>query len=766
MPSAGITLYTLPSQGCHSNSQRYQCGNIIPSDEGDPHMLRQTVLFVGTDASGQQGMWVSNGTAADTYELTGIRNASGAGFNPIGFTVLNGEVLLQGSDASGDGGLWATDATAAGTYELTGISGAYSGGVFAFLDDPDLTVLNGEALFDGIDQSAHHGLWVTNGTAAGTHELTGISGANSSGVFSGFPSPDFTVLNGQVLFRGIDTSGNDGLWASNGTAAGTHEITGIGGAYTGQFGLQPYGLTPFNGEVLFEGIDANGNNGLWETDSTAIHTFELTDIRGAYSGGIFSGGVFAPDFTVFNGEVLFEGADTGAHDGLWITNGTTAGTTELGGLANSGIGGAYVSGLFSNVRVPEFFEPGLFVYNEEMLFDGVDAGGNDGLWVTNGTAAGTSELADIGGAGSGGIFNEVTPDFTAFNGEVLFNGYDTAGTVGLWATNGTVAGTRELVRPLSPVDLTSVTLIVPPPDDFNSNNTSDVLFRDTTSGDTWFEAISNGAPRTPSPWQEIGGSDTHYAVLGVGDFYGTGASDILFRNSSTGDTWFEAISNGAFAGWHQIGGSDTHYSVAGVGDFSGYGTSDILFRNNSTGDTWFEAISNGAFNGWDHIGGSDTHYSVVGIGDLFESGVDDILFRNNSTGDTWVEQITNGALAGWDQIGGSDTHYSVAGVGDFFGNGTDDILFRDNSTGDTWFEAITNGASAGWHQIGGSDTTYSVAGVGDYFGNNTSDILFRNSAGDTWVEQITNGAFAGWNQIGGSSTSYSVPITVGPPALT
>jgi ELWxxDGT repeat protein len=232
MPSAGITLYTFPSQGYHSNSQRYQCGNIIPSDEGDPHMLRQTVLFVGTDASGQQGMWVSNGTAADTYELTGIRNASGAGFNPIGFTVLNGEVLLQGSDASGDGGLWATDATAAGTYELTGISGAYSGGVFASLDDPDLTVLNGEALFDGIDQSAHDGLWVTNGTAAGTHELTGISGANSSGVFSGFPSPDFTVLNGQVLFRGIDTSGNDGLWASAqfATPLNVALLAGIGAA--------------------------------------------------------------------------------------------------------------------------------------------------------------------------------------------------------------------------------------------------------------------------------------------------------------------------------------------------------------------------------------------------------------------------------------------------------------------------------------------------------------------------------------------------------
>jgi hypothetical protein len=36
----------------------------------------------------------------------------------------------------------------------------------------------------------------------------------------------------------------------------------------------------------------------------------------------------------------------------------------------------------------------------------------------------------------------------------------------------------------------------------------------------------------------------------------------------------------------------------------------ILFHNNSTRDTWFEAISNGAFNGWNQIGGSTTGYTV------------------------------------------------------------------------------------------------------------------------------------------------------------
>jgi hypothetical protein len=82
------------------------------------------------------------------------------------------------------------------------------------------------------------------------------------------------------------------------------------------------------------------------------------------------------------------------------------------------------------------------------------------------------------------------------------------------------------------------------------------------------------------------------------------------RDNTTGDTWIETISNAGFVSWHQIGGSDTHYSVVGVADFYGNATDDILFRNNSTGDTWFEAISNGAFNGWNQIGGSNTSYAA------------------------------------------------------------------------------------------------------------------------------------------------------------
>ncbi len=68
--------------------------------------------------------------------------------------------------------------------------------------------------------------------------------------------------------------------------------------------------------VLFQGVDATGDIGLWETDGTASGTFELTPITGANASGLSPS-----NLTVFNGEVLFEGKDSSGQFGLWATNG-------------------------------------------------------------------------------------------------------------------------------------------------------------------------------------------------------------------------------------------------------------------------------------------------------------------------------------------------------------------------------------------------------------------------------------------------------------
>src|SRR5262249_16377504 len=81
---------------------------------------------------------------------------------------------------------------------------------------------NSSVMFAGTDSAGGEGLWFTNGTAAGTYELTGIEGANAAGGLFGGPTgfvPDFTSFNGEVLFRGIDANGELGL--------GVYAITGL-----------------------------------------------------------------------------------------------------------------------------------------------------------------------------------------------------------------------------------------------------------------------------------------------------------------------------------------------------------------------------------------------------------------------------------------------------------------------------------------------------------------------------------------------------------
>jgi ELWxxDGT repeat protein len=177
------------------------------------------------------------------------------------------------------------------------------------------------ALFEGINSNGQYGLWATDGTSANALELTGIAGASANGL-----SPtDMTVFNSEVLFNGVNASGQNGLWVTDGTAVGTHELTGITGVSAN--GLAPSDLMVFNGEVLFNGADASGQNGLWVTDGTAAGTHELTGIT-----GVSANGLSPSKMMVFNGEVLFNGVDATGQYGPWETDGTAAGTHELSGI--------------------------------------------------------------------------------------------------------------------------------------------------------------------------------------------------------------------------------------------------------------------------------------------------------------------------------------------------------------------------------------------------------------------------------------------------
>jgi hypothetical protein len=227
------------------------------------------------------------------------------------------------------------------------------------------------------------------------------------------------------------------------------------------------------------------------------------------------------------------------------------------------------------------------------------------------------------------------------------------GDVGYWAIGGrgTTAQWEDLGTSGSGYALVGM-------GDFRGDGASDMLWENSSTGDVGFWQLTNGE----NGWQDLGAAGA-YSVVGVGDFLGDGHSDVLFQSSNTGDTGFWAIgNNGTVTNWVDLGPSGAAgYSVVGVGDFTGDGVSDILWRNSATGDTgyWVVNGSSGSTS-WVDLGASGTAYSVAGVGDYYGGGTADILWRNSSSGDTGIWTLgNNGTSETWHGLGVSSTAYAI-----------------------------------------------------------------------------------------------------------
>ena len=69
-----------------------------------------------------------------------------------------------------------------------------------------------------------------------------------------------------------------------------------------------------------------------------------------------------------------------------------------------------------------------------------------------------------------------------------------------------------------------------------------------------------------------------YQVVAVGDFTGTGTSDILWQDPTTGDVDEWLINNGQWAGSIDLGTHPGNFQIAGVGDFNGQGNAGIFWH--------------------------------------------------------------------------------------------------------------------------------------------------------------------------------------------
>jgi ELWxxDGT repeat protein len=260
-------------------------------------------------------LWTSNGTRAGTVELAAWPTSEGS---PSFLTALGDQLYfhLGGFDKE----LWTSDGTPGGTRKLVENGGSAS-------VTPWFTRVGSTVYFVAPGADSTEEIWRTDGTPGGTRTLGPIAGLDRD---SNPREP--AAFQGSLYFFAETAGGAHllGLWRSDGTAAGTVLLAGLGERSQR---IYPAGHRPTAAAGrLFFVVDGGADRGveLWATDGTAAGTRPVRDI----SPG--AGSPFPDDLTAAGGQLYFTAAEETYGRELWVSDGTEAGTRLVQDIAPFG----------------------------------------------------------------------------------------------------------------------------------------------------------------------------------------------------------------------------------------------------------------------------------------------------------------------------------------------------------------------------------------------------------------------------------------------
>ncbi|WP_375771501.1 hypothetical protein NR798_11530 [Archangium gephyra] len=215
-----------------------------------------------------------------------------------------------------------------------------------------------------------------------------------------------------------------------GTASLVEDIFPPVGDVPPWFAPSPSSLVEFRGKLYFAANFEDGRRGLWRSDGSAAGTSPVKEFPAPPSP---ASAVPVSELTRVDTRLFFVAGDE-AHGGeLWVSDGSSGGTRLVKDIT-PGRGDSLAYNLTAVGKTLVFFR---FVPGTG------DAPGSTELWRSDGTAAGTVRVRDMG-PDSSLIYSQVL-----VGGSLFFVFTDPEHGSELWKTDGTEAGTA-LVRDLRP----------------------------------------------------------------------------------------------------------------------------------------------------------------------------------------------------------------------------------------------------------------------------------------------------------------------------
>ena len=301
--------------------------------------------------------------------------------------------------------------------------------------------------------------------------------------------------------------------------------------------------------------------------------------------------------------------------------------------------------------------------------------------------------------------------------------------------------------------------------DFDGDGLTDILLRNGTTGDLALWRMNGfGVAGNSGMIPSISGGN--WQIQGTGDFNGDGKTDILWRQTTTGDIGLWTMDGNAVQSAALVGSSlDPRWSAVATGDFTGDGKTDILWRNSETTEVGLWEMNGTTVTRAAAFGSIPSEWVAVGAADLTGDGKADIVWQNTQTTATGLWEMDGTTVVRTGLISaGSDPAWQIGGLADLDGNGKADLVWRNRVTQQVGLWKMDGFTALEARLLNAIPNEWAIEGTGDYDGDGRDDILWRNGLDGTiaaWRSVDQNGAIGADPKVIASTVGWSTVPTAG-----